>query len=528
MTRRLPRSLEPLRTPIFRWIWLAALGSNVGTWMQNVGAAWLMTSLTTSPLLVALVQTATTMPVFLLGIPAGAIADLMDRRRLLLLTQTWMLAAAAILGALTLMHATGPWTLLALTFALGIGATANGPAWQATIPQLVPRDQLPAAVALNSVQFNIARAIGPAFAGLVLTIWNPGFAFVLNAISFLGVVAVLYFWAGENVTTEPRNESVVSAMWAGIRYVRHAPVMIAVLVRTGAFALAASALWALLPVIAQTAGHGSGGYGILLGSLGVGSVLGASFFSRLRSLAHPETLINGGIAVYAAATLALGTLHGLLPLVGAMFAGGLAWMTVMSTFNVAAQLSLPKWVRARALSVYILVFQGGLAVGSWLWGEIAARFGTELSLLVSGSVVMGTAAITLVYRITIDDHDLTPSMHWPEPAVVTPLDPGDGPVLVQVEYDIAPESAREFLEAMNELGRTRRRDGATRWGVFEDVERPGRFLESFLVESWGEHMRQHGRATVADRELDERILKLLGSPAIRRVTHWIASNGSRS
>lgn len=366
--RRLPASLAPLATPIFRWIWIAAMISNLGTWMQNVGAAWLMVSLSNSPLLIALVQTATTLPVFLLGVPAGVLADLVDRRKLLLWTQGWMLVAAAVLGVATLLGHTGPWMLLGLTFALGLGATMNGPAWAATVPQLVPREHLPAAVALNSVQFNIARAVGPALGGLVVSLWNPGIAFVFNAASFLAVIFVLYFWHNDQQPETEQTESVVSAVMAGARYVHHSPVLRAVLVRTAVFVLSGSAIWALLPVVAaHEIGSGSGGYGFLLGCLGAGAVLAAVSFARLRSMVDPDRLLFAGTVVYVIATISLGALSQFQLLSLAMVAGGVAWMAVMSTFNVTAQLALPGWVRARALSLHIYVpgrtRPGQLAVG---------------------------------------------------------------------------------------------------------------------------------------------------------------------
>ncbi len=505
--RRLPSALLPLATPIFRSIWIAAMASNVGTWMQNVGAAWMMATLSASPLLVALVQTATTLPIFLLAGPAGAIADIVDRRKLLLITQGWMLFAAAVLGVLTVAGKAGPVTLLLLTFALGLGGAMNAPAWQATVPQLVPREQLASAIALNSVQFNIARAIGPALGGFVISVWNPGVAFVLNAASFLGVMFVLWAWKGEAKKDHDVGESVVSAMWAGFRYVRHSPELHSVLARTGVFVIAASALWALLPVIAkQELASSSSGYGILLGCLGVGSVIGAGFFSRLRGTYNADAIVVVFTVLFSAATAALGYVNrfGLLAL--AMFAGGVAWMCVMSTFNVSAQIALPAWVRARALSVYILVFQGAQAVGSWMWGEIALRAGTRVALYSSATALLAGVVISARFRLReVKERDLTPAMHWPEPAGMTGLDPEQGPVLIQVEYEVDQERAPQFLDAVKQLERIRRRDGALRWAVFVDPAHPRRYVETFVVESWAEHMRQHERMTVADRELQDQV-----------------------
>lgn len=519
----------PLFSPIFRTLWFANAVSNIGTWMQNVGAAWLMTIVSTSPVLVALVQTATTLPVFLLSIPAGAIADLVDRRKLLIFSQLWMLAAAAILGGLALAGKTGPWALLGLTFALGVGATLNWPAWQAIVPELVPRDQLASAVALNSVSFNIARAVGPALGGFVIAVSSTGTVFLLNGISFIGVVIVLYFWKRPPREHRMNGETVVSAIWTGMRYVRFAPALHAVLVRVGAFALCASALWALLPVVAsQTLASGAGGYGILLGCLGTGSVIGAALLAKLRTRLTPDYLVWGGIVLFGLAGCGLAILNSFAAVAVAMLFGGVAWMTVMANFNVSAQTALPHWVRARALAMYLLVFQGDMAVGSWLWGEVAARFTTRAALLTASAGLLVGLVVLLRFKLHgIDDLDLSPSLHWPEPAMVAKFDPGEGPVLVMVEYQIEPSTSREFVQAMNALGLIRRRDGATRWGIFTDPAKPGRFVESFLVDSWGEHLRQHERVTVADRVVEERAQAFHVGDQPPAITHWIAAaNGN--
>ena len=396
------------------------MASNIGTWMQTVGAAWLMATLSTSPLMIALVQTASSLPVFLLAAPAGAIADMVDRRKLLIATQTWMLIAAALLGALTLAGVTGPYTLLLLTFALGLGSAMNAPAWQATVPQLVPREQLPSAVALNSVQFNIARAIGPAVGGLVISLWNTGIAFVFNALSFLGVVVVLWCWSGER-NAKRSTEGVLPAMRAGWQYVRSTASFRAVLIRSGVFVFGASALWAMLPVVAKHELSGSSrGYGLLLGCLGAGSVIGALFFARLRGTIQPDALVGAGTVLFAGATAGLGYLERFGLLCGAMLAGGVAWMCVMSTFNVAAQMSLPGWVRARALSYYILVFQGTMAVGGWVWGQTAAQTGTRQALFVAAAALLvGIVSSPWLPMHEIQEPELTAEMHWPEPAITS-------------------------------------------------------------------------------------------------------------
>jgi MFS family permease len=390
----------PLRHQSFREVWIAALASNVGTWMQTVGASWLMTTLSVSPLMVALVQTASSLPNFLVSLPAGAVADMVDRRRMLLVTQTWMLLAAAVLSAMSYAGWVGPWWLLALTFALGLGSAANGPAWQAMIPELVPHEDLPSAVALNSVQFNIARAIGPALAGIVLAATSSGTVFLINAISFLGVIVVLWRQAAEPRDHRPRPSGRFhELLHEGLRFVMQSHNLQSVLIRQGGFVIAASALWSLLPVVASRELHGSAlAYGILLGSLGAGAVVGAALLAPLR-MRHSSDLVAGcGTVLFAIGTLGLAMLRSFWPLALAMLAGGIAWMTTMSTFNVFAQTTSPTWVKARALAMYLLTFQASLAIGSTIWGAVAERLGVRGSLLLSAAVlILG----------------LTSTMRWP-------------------------------------------------------------------------------------------------------------------
>ena len=493
--------------------------------MQNAGAAWLMVTLAPSALLVALVQTATNLPVFLLGVPAGAIGDIIDRRKILIVSQGFMLAAAGILGALTVTGKTGPWTLLWLTFALGLGATMNGPAWQAIMPDLVPMSELPAAIALNSVGFNLARAIGPALGGLVVAAVGAGAAFILNAISFVGVMIVLYLWKQEPVSTPKSTESVRDAIWAGIRYVRFAPPMHAVLFRSGSFVLSASALWSLLPLVAKVELHSeSTGFGLLLGCLGGGSVLGALMIGRIRQLLTPEKIATSAVTLFGLVSLALPYVQNFGAVTLLMLAGGVGWMSTNSTLSTAAQTSLPAWVRARGLAVYLLVFQGAMAVGSVIWGGIASRFGLRTTLAIAGVALLAAAAATSRLKLAgFAEIDTTPSYHWPEPSSLIGIHPDHGPVLVTVEYLIDPQHGAEFARAMKAVRQIRRRDGAVRWGLFEDASAPGRFLETFVVESWAEHLRQHERFTVSDRELEAQARAFHQASEPPKVTHLIAA-----
>src|SRR5213594_2951949 len=333
---------SPLRQPLFRALWLASVASNIGTWMQNVGAAWLMTSLAPSPILVALVQAATSLPVFLVALPAGAIADLVDRRRLLLATQGWMLAAATLLGVLTILDVMTPWILLILTFALGLGAAMNAPAWQAIIPELVGESELRAAVTLNGVGYNVARAVGPALGGIIVAILGSGAVFILNALSFLGVMIILYRWPRVAHVSALPVEDVFSAMRAGVRYVRHAPSVQAVLLRTGAFIIGGSALWALLPLVARNElALDATGYGVILGCLGTGAVAGGMFLPRIQHRLSTDALLASAIVLFALATAGPVYSPQFALLCAVMLVGGVAWIAIMSTFNVAAQVTVP-------------------------------------------------------------------------------------------------------------------------------------------------------------------------------------------
>ncbi|HEV2764786.1 MAG TPA: MFS transporter, partial [Pyrinomonadaceae bacterium] len=362
MSQPTPSAWSPLRIASFRALWLAAVASNVGTWMHNVGGEWLMTTLSPTPLVVALMQTAETAPTFLMALPAGALADIVDRRRLLLAAQGWMLAAAVALAVCTILGVTTPAVLLLLTFALGLGAALNAPAWQAIMPELVGREELPAAVSLNSVAFNIARALGPALGGLVVAASGPWAVFLLNSVSFLGIIVVLYRWRREATESISPTERLLGAMRAGLRYARHAPELRNVLIRTGVFAACASALWAMLPLLARRElGLGAVGYGLLLGGLGFGAIGGAFVLPLARRRLSLNQTVVAGTVLFASATAGLAFTRSYALLWLAMAAGGLAWMASVSSFNTSVQTVVPAWVRARALALYLLVFFGSLA-----------------------------------------------------------------------------------------------------------------------------------------------------------------------
>jgi len=514
---------SPLRQPVFRALWTAAVVSNIGTWMQSVGGVWLMTSLTPSPTMVALMQTATSLPVFLVVLPAGALADIIDRRRMLLFTQAWMCAAAAGLSVLTLVGATTPWLLLSLTFALGLGSAMNMPVWQAVVPELVPRPELPAAVGLNSVAFNIARATGPALGGIIVAIAGPSAVFLLNAASFLGVIAVVYRWNRSARERSLPAEHVIAAIRAGIRYTVHAPELRAVLARCLAFILCSSALWALLPVVARhDLGLGSGGFGGLLGCIGAGALLGAAILPKLRRSASTDALVRGGTVGMALVIVGLAFLRNIGLLYAVMVVGGVAWMATMANLTVAAQTSAPSWVRARALGFYVLAFQGGMAVASATWGVVAEHSGNSFALACASiGLAVGLLASLKWPLQSGADLDLRPSLHWPEPTVLVEPDLEEGPVLVTIEYRVDAANAADFVKAVHALGRIRQRDGARRWGLFRDLADRSRHIETYIVQSWAEHFRQHVRVTVTDRAAEDRVRALHGEDNPPAVSHFM-------
>ncbi|HKD01309.1 MAG TPA: MFS transporter [Terriglobales bacterium] len=397
----------PLGEPLFRSLWIAAVISYTGTWMQNMGAGWLMTQLTTSPLMVSLVTAASTLPVFLVILPAGALADMVDRRRFLLITQGWMVLASGLLGVFTLIGFCSPWVLLAFTFALGLGAVMNDPAWQAITPEIVSPEQLASGVALNSVGFNVARAVGPALGGIVIAATSSGWAFLLNAASFFGVIFFLYRWKRTHYEHVEKGR-VMDALLAGFRYMREEKLVQCVLIRTGAFSIAASALPALLPLLARP--HGATGYGLLLGSFGLGALAGAAILPRLRSRLSVDGLVMVAILVFAATTFAAGQTEtfGWLTLV--LFVSGTAWIGILACLNVAAQTMSPSWLRARALSMYLLILQGGMALGSAAWGALADQIGVPTTLLCSAIALAGGLLAVRRYRLTAQELELAPSV----------------------------------------------------------------------------------------------------------------------
>lgn len=493
---------KPLANKVFRAIWIATVVSNIGTWMHDVGAGWLMTSLSTDPLMVALVQAATTLPMFLLALPAGALADIVDRRKLLIGAQMFGLTAAAILALCTFLGLTNAWILLALTAAISVGAALSAPTFQAIVAELVPRPALQQAVALNSLGVNIARAIGPALGGVIIAAAGTGAVFALNAVSVLGVITVLWRWRRDAAERRLPAEHFLGAMRAGLRYAMRAPELKTVLIRSVGFFVFASALWALLPIIARRdLGLGPAGYGGLLTFMGLGAIAGAILMPRLRGKLGANRTTVAASLFLAASMAGLSQANGFATAAMALGAGGFAWIAMMASLNGGAQASSPGWVKARALAIYLLVFQGSMTAGSTLWGSVAGQIGVPLTLLgAAGLLAAVTLVLAMLYPLDgMAKLDLAPSLHWPAPLIDGEVEHDRGPVLVTIEYRVDPARVPDFFAAMQDMHRIRRRDGAIHWGVYEDAAEPGLVLETFTVESWLEHLRQHERVTNADR-----------------------------
>ncbi len=503
--------------------------------MQDTAGTWLMTALTTSPLLIALMQTAAGLPILLLGYPAGATADILDRRRLLIFWQAWMLATVAVLGVLTFAGIVSPWTLLILTFLLNIGSALNGPAWQAIVPELVPRSELPNAIAVNSAGYNLARAVGPALGGLMVAAFatvmmGAGSVFLVNSLSFLGVIIVLYQWRRAPLFKSALPaERLSGALWSGLRYLRYTPQLRATFYRTFIFTGFASSVWALLAVVArQDLRQGALAYGLLNGCLGAGAVVGASLLPRVRQRLSPDAIVVCSSLVFVGTLTVLALERTVALIVLSLLAAGFAWTSTTSTLNVTVQLSTPPWVQARALGTYQMIFWGGMAAGSALWGFLAERFSTPNSLLVAAVSLLISLPLARRFRLLHEiPPDLSPyRLNRAAPQVVIEPKPDDGPVLVTIEYRIQEQDSTEFTRAIHKVREMRMRNGAIRWGVFQDAQQPERFIETFVVDSWLNFLRQRERYSVPDRALRDHVWSFHQGPSPPAVSYMLYARES--
>ncbi|MCS0600032.1 MFS transporter [Streptomyces sp. LP11] len=511
----------PLAGRVFRALWIAQLVSNTGSWMQTVGAQWLLVG--HGAAVVTLVQTAASLPVVLLALPSGVAADRFDRRSVLLAAQFAMLAVSGVLAALAFADALTPTLLLVLTFALGCGTALMGPAWQAIQPELVERRRLGQAAALGAVNMNLARAVGPALGGAVVAATGAGWVFAFNAASYLGIAAVLVLWRRPPAAGPAAGrERLVAALYAGRRYVWNAPGVRRVLLRTLLFVPGGAALWALLPLSAsRTLGLGSGGYGLLLGAVGLGAVAGAFVLPRVRRVLGANGTLVAGALVFAGVPAVLATVRVPWLAAVALLPAGLAWIAVLATLNAAVQTRLPGWVRARGLAVYLMVFQGGQALAAPLWGALADRAGLRACLLAACAVsLLGAASVRRWPLHDAEGIDPAPADHWPTPPLVFEPGEADGPVLVSVVYRVPADDRAEFTDRMRRVARSRRRTGAVDWGLYQDGDDPERFVETYLVATWAEHRAQHRvRLTATDRRHEERARELLVPGTLPEVTH---------
>jgi MFS family permease len=499
--------LGPMRVPTFRNLLTANFVSDIGAFMQGVGAAWLMVSLHAGPAFVALTQTASSLPYFLLALPAGSAGDILDRRKLILSTEIWMTCVALLISVLTIGRFMSPWLLLVLTFALSAGDAFETPSWRAILPELVPKDELPAASALNGIEFNLARAVGPALAGALIAVAGVAATFVTNCVSFFGVIFVVAKWKRPVRKRTTPVETFTGATVAAIRYVRYSPEILTVVVRTGAVMFFSSALFALLPTVARNVKESALGYGLLLGCFGVGAILGALTMQPARKRWSTEAIVSTGVAILGLVIVAMSGLHTFVTLAPLMLVGGAAWVLFISLISALVQNLAPDWVRARVLAVFILVYQGSFALGSAAWGGVAERAGIGTALVVAGIGTIASTGLALLAKLPESTADLSPWNQWRMPDVVRQDDSylHQGPVLVTIEYAVVPEKTSEFVEKIHQYERIRRRDGAYQWGIYRDTEDANRYVETFLVRSWAEHLRQHARMTQGDHELERRL-----------------------
>jgi MFS family permease len=520
-----PSLLSPFSHAAFAVIWSSTVVANIGAWMYSAASGWLMTSLSPDPFIVSLVQVATSLPMFLFALPAGALADIVDRRRFLMVAEGAYTMVSAVFAALVSLNMVTPANLLVFTFLIGAGSALTAPAWQAIVPQLVPRQDLHAAVAANSIGINVSRAVGPALSGIITGHVGIAAPFWINAIGNLAVIGALLWWRSPN--TRPHHlpaERFESAIRAGFRHARSNWHLRATLIRAVSFFLFACAYWALLPLVvrSQIAG-GPQLYGILLGAIGAGAVGGALALPWLKARFGPDELVAGGTVGTAAALVLYGLAYDAPTALIASLLAGISWIAVLSVLNVSAQLALPEWVRGRGLAMFVTVFFGAVTLGSALWGQLATIAGLPIAHFIAAACSLIAIPLTWRWKLqTGAEIDLSPSMHWPAPVTAFDIEHERGPVLVTVEYRVDPTNREPFLRALDRLGHERRRDGAYAWGIFEDAAEPGRYLETFLVESWLEHLRQHERVTKADRVMQEAVERfhLDGEP---KVTHFIAA-----
>ena len=517
---------SPLRIPLFRALWLGSIVSNIGTTMNDTAAVWTMTTLTGSATMVSLMQTMSSLPLFLFALPAGAMADLVNRRRLILCAQTGALLTAAGMAVLAWFGMLNQSLLLLATFQLGLAAAFTTPAWQALIPEIVGREKLAPAIALSGVGYNIARAVGPIAGGLLLASLGPVPVFAINALSFIAVIVVMSTGTYVATPRSAQREQMLGAMAAAIRYARHASAMRSVLARGGVHIFAAVAPVVLLPIIVHSRNWNASDFGLLMGCYGAGAIFTALFLlAKLRARFTFDQVLFGASLLSAFATVIVALVPGRFWMGVVMVFAGAAWMTGLNTFSVASQSAFPNWVRARSSAIYLVVMQGGSALGALVWGQMTTHFNAPIALAVAAGVLVVSAILSRLVPIShVEKLDLTPSGHWHDHTLANEPSADDGPILITIEYRIDPAEAVAFRAAMVHLRETRLRDGAFRCSVFVDLNDAAIYRETFLVGSWAEHLRQHERATVEDQRVEQAVLAFHKLPEPPRIGHFLMIN----
>jgi MFS family permease len=522
-----PPSVLSIR--VFRMLWIATLVSNVGTWTQEVASSWLMTEMAPDPVMVSLVQVATALPLFMLCLPAGALADMVDRRRWLLGTQCWMLISAAVMAAITFGGFMNPWLLLAGSFCLSIGTALNSPGWHSVTPEIVPKESLSEAVTLNGVVINCARALGPAVGGLVVVNLGAAAAFLLNAVSFLAVVFVLYGWKREAPPETAPTEPFLSAIRIGLQWVKHSPLMRVVVMRTGILIFASSVVWSLLPLLCKESfGFGASGYGMMLVANGLGAILGATLvLKRMRQHLNVNQIVGAAWFGFIPTLLILSYTSHPAVLFAAMLWGGLCNLCMLSCFHLAAQSVAPNWVRARVMAIYLLVFFGATTTGALFWGHLARKIGLHNCLLL-GAVLLAQGLLTAwMAPLRTGEHlDHEPARCWPDHEFKLYVPPQHGPILISVEYRIAPVDAAAFQEAMEKVRRIRYRNGVRWWHLYVDLEESTLYREVYLEDTWAAHLRQHERISKTQAEISELANRYHRAPGNPKATHLGICNGN--
>ena len=525
-TEALPTAWGPLRRPVFRLLWGTWLTANICMWMNEVASAWLMTTLTTSPVMVALVQSASVLPVVLFGLPSGALADILNRRRWFMFTQFWVAANALILCIVLAADAMTAPLLLALTFGNGIGLAMRWPVYAAIVPELVPRTELPTAIALNGIAMNMSRIVGPIVAGALIASLGTGYVFLLNAALSLAAGLVIMRWRLEPKSSVLPGERFFGAMRVGFQYVAQSLLMRSVLLRIAIFFLQSTALLALLPLVAKRMPGGNAWtYTFLLASLGLGAIAAAFFLPRLRVLITRDRLLRDGTLVQALAMVAAGFAPNVWTAMPAMMLAGAAWLAVVNTLTVASQLSLPDWVRARGMSLYMMTMMAATSFSAAVWGQVASMIDVPWTFVAAAAT--GIALWLLagsLHTTPAEQHDLTPARILKEPVPAFPVEHQMGPVMVTVDYQIDPLRAAEFTSVMRESRANRLQMGALSWGLFHDTSKPGHYIEYFLDESWADHLRRFDRFTAADADLRERRYAFHVGAEPPKVTRYIAES----